>query len=524
MTPLPLDLDRLEPWGPGRAKIPLAALDRPLRGRLVLVTAMSPSPAGDGKTTVSIGLADALNRLGETAAVALRQPSMGPVFGAKGGGTGGGRSRVVPEESLNLHFTGDFHAVTAAHDLLAAAVDSHVHHGNALGLERLVWHRVLDVNDRALRRIRLSLGGAEREGRFDITGSSEVMSILALARSYEDLRGRLGRLVVGFTAEDEPVRAEDVRCAGAMAALLRDALMPNLVRTLEGSPALVHTGPFANLSHGTSSVLATRAGLQGASWLVQEAGFGADLGGEKFLDLFCPVAGVWPCCAVVVITLRALKFHGGRPRDSLFAPDPAAVEAGLLNAMSHLHAMASFGLPVVAALNDFDQDPPGEAGIVLAALAEAGFPAVRAQPYSRGGEGVEALAETVLEHARRTDPRPLQAPGLSLEERLERLATRIYGASGVDLSTRAAVQLAECRRYGGGDFGVCVAKTPYSFTDDPARVGRPWDFRLRVREVHLLAGAGFVVPICGDLMTMPGLGRHPNLERIDLDPDGTIRL
>lgn len=491
---------------------------------------MSPSPAGEGKTTVSIGLADALNRGGRTAAVALRQPSMGPVFGLKGGGTGGGRARVVPEECINLHFTGDFHAVTSAHNLLSAALDSHLHHGNALGLDvrRVTWHRVLDLNDRALRRMVVGLGGVTggvpREDRFDITAVSEVMAILAIARSYEDLRARLGRVVVGFTRADEPVRAEDLRCAGAMAALLRDALMPNLVQTLEGSPALIHAGPFANLAHGTSSVLATWAGLQGASWVVQEAGFGADLGGEKFLDLFCPAADVWPCCAVLVVTLRALKYHGGRPAGALFEPDPQALEAGMANALSHARGLASFGLPVVVALNRFALDPPGETELALRAFEQAGFPAVTVSAYQDGSRGGEQLAGAVMEHAADSEPRLLQEPGLSLEERLERVAVRLYGARAVELSPRAARQMQECRRHGGGELGICVARTPFSFTADPTRVGRPVDFVLPVREVHLLAGAGLAVPVCGDLMTMPGLGRAPNLERVELEPDGTIRL
>jgi len=521
---LGLKPDQWFPWGPGRAKVALEALDRPRRGCLVLMTAMSPSPRGVGKTTVAIALADALRQRTVASAVCLREPSMGPVFGIKGGGTGGGQARLASEEAVNLHFTGDFHAVTVAHNLLAAALDNHLHFGNDLGLDtrRLTWSRVLDLNDRALRHLVVGLGGptggVPREERFDITAASEVMAILAVARNPADLRERLARVVVGRTPQGRSVAARDLRVDGAMAALLREALAPNLVRTLDGSPALVHTGPFANLAHGTSSILATEAALQGADMVIQEAGFGSDLGGEKFFDLFCPQADVVPCCAVVLLTLPALRFHGGAPADRLETPDAGAVRRGLSNALVHLRLVADFGVPVVAALNHFDSDTGEETNLVRGTLAAEGHTLATVRAFQAGGAGTLDLADRVRDAVRQADPtrfRPLQLPGLGFEERLDRLVRRVYGGRGFELSARARQDLADCHRDGTDLLPVCVARTPMSLSDDPAAVGVPRDFVLRIREVRLLAGAGFLVPVCGDLMTMPGLPQHPSFEKFD---------
>ncbi len=488
---------------------------------MVLLTAMSPCPRGVGKTTVAIALTDALRQGGSTAAVCLREPSMGPVFGIKGGGTGGGQARLAASEAVNLHFTGDFHAVTVAHNLLAAALDNHLHFGNALGLDirRLTWSRVLDLNDRALRHLVVGLGGptggVPREERFDITAASEIMAILAMARTPADLRERLARVVVGRTARRRPVVARDLQVDGAMVALLREALAPNLVRTLAGSPALVHTGPFANLAHGTSSILAAEAALQGVDLVIQEAGFGSDLGGEKFFDLFCPQAGVIPCCAVVLLTLPALRFHGGAALERLDTPDLGAVQRGLPNALVHLRAVAGFGVPVVAALNHYDSDTAEETTRVRDTLAAEGHPLVTVRAFQEGGPGTLDLADRVRDAVGSADPsrfRPLQVPGLDFEERLDRLVRRLYGGRGFELSPRAREDLADCRQDGADRLPLCVARTPLSLSDDPTAVGVPRDFVMKVREVRLLAGAGFLVPVCGELMTMPGLPRHPNFE------------
>ncbi len=514
----------LQFWGPGRAKIPLESLNRPLRGRVVLLTAMSPSPAGIGKTTVAIALTDALRRREVSAAVCLREPSLGPVFGIKGGGTGGGRSQLVPSESINLHFTGDSHAVTAAHNLLSAALDNHLHFGNSLALDprRLTWPRVQDLSDRSLRRVVIGLGGPgggmPREDRFDITAASEIMAVLSLARDREDLRTRLGRIVVGRTAERASVQARDLQVDGAMAALLEEALRPNLVQTREGNPALVHTGPFANLAHGTSSILATRAALQGADFVVQEAGFGADLGGEKFVDIFCPLAGIQPCCAVVLLTLQGLRYHGGVPRERLAEPDPEAVRRGLPNALYHLDLVTRFGVPVVPALNQHDSDPAEEISLVLDALAAEGYLAARVRAFQEGGAGTVELADRVLEASKSCALNrfsPFQKPGMTCEERLETLVRQVYGGDGFELSPRAREDLADCARDGADRLPICVARTPLSLSEDPTAVGVPRGFRIHVREIRLLAGAGFLVPVCGELMTMPGLPRRPNFELFD---------
>ncbi len=488
-------------YGDQMAKLRLPAWgDEPGSARLVLVTAMSPSPAGEGKTTVAIGLTDALRRMGARAVVALREPSMGPVFGKKGGGTGGGRAQLWPAERINLHFTGDLHAVTSAHNLLAAALDNHLHFGNALDLDvrRLTFRRVMDQNDRALRQIVVGLGGRHhgipREDRFDITAASEVMAVLALSRDYADLKKRLGRIIVGLDRSGRPVTASSLEVEGAMAALLSDALMPNLAQTIEGTPALVHCGPFANIAHGTSSVVATRLALQQAEVVVQEAGFGAELGAEKFLDIFCRELGRFPNLAVVVATRRALTLHG------------------LDNLKAHLELLERFGLPTLVALNEMEGDPPDELDL----------PHVPVRVYQEGGEGALALARQVLESGPPAAVRPAYELNASLVDKISSLATGVYGADGVEYTPRARTQLEECASFGYGGAYVCVAKTQSSLSDDPRRPGRPRGFKLGVRSVYLLGGAGFVVPLCGEIMTMPGLGKHPNYEEIDLSPDGVV--
>ncbi|MGI5843015.1 MAG: formate--tetrahydrofolate ligase [Candidatus Xenobium sp.] len=508
-------------WGPGCAKIHLEALNRPRKGHLVLMTAMSPSPAGIGKTTVAIALTDALRRRQVSAAVCLREPSLGPVFGMKGGATGGGQAQLVPSERINLHFTGDSHAVTTAHNLLSAAMDNHMHFGNTLALDprRLSWPRVQELSDRSLRKVVVGLGGpgsgVPREDRFDITAASEIMAVLALACNPEDLRQRLGRIVVGRTAERKPIQARELQVDGALAKLLEEALLPNLVQTREGSPALMHTGPFANLAHGTSSILATHAALQGADFVIQEAGFGADLGGEKFVDLFCPLAEVQPRCAVVLMTLQGLRYHGGIPKERLADPDPQAVRRGLPNALFHLDLVTRFGIPVVPALNQHDSDPPDEIALVLEALASEGYSAAKVRAFQEGGAGTMELAERVLECSQTcalSQFKTFQVPGMDFEERLDTLVREVYGGKDFELSPRAREDLADCARDGVDRLPICVARTPLSLSDDPTAVGVPRGFRIHVREIRLLAGAGFLVPVCGELMTMPGLPRRPNFE------------
>lgn len=488
-------------YGDQMAKLRLPSWQgEPGSARLVLVTAMSPSPAGEGKTTVAIGLTDALRKMGARAVVALREPSMGPVFGKKDGGTGGGRAQLWPAERINLHFTGDMHAVTSAHNLLAAALDNHLHFGNALDLDvrRLTFRRVMDQNDRALRQIVVGLGGRQqgipREDRFDITAASEVMAVLALSRDYDDLKKRLGCIIVGLDRSGRPVTASALEVEGAMAALLCDALMPNLAQTLEGTPALVHCGPFANIAHGTSSLVATRLALQQAEVVVQEAGFGAELGAEKFLDIFCRELGRFPNLAVVVATRRALALHG------------------LDNLKAHLELLERFGLPTLVALNVMDGDPTDELPL----------PHVPVRVYQEGGAGALELARQVLESGPPAAVKPVYELSASLPDKIASLATGVYEADAVEYTPRARTQLEECASFGFGGAYVCMAKTQASLSDDPRRPGRPRGFALTVRSVFLLGGAGFVVPLCGDIMTMPGLGKRPNYEQIDLSPDGVI--
>ena len=527
---LGLAADELLPYGRHKAKVSFDAIARTEpagEGALVLVTGISPTPAGEGKTTTTIGLGDALRRAGQRVAICLREPSLGPCFGSKGGATGGGMAQVAPMAEINLHFTGDFHAITSANNLLAAMLDNHVYWGNALGIDtrRVSWRRALDTNDRALRSLVQGLGGpangAPREDAFDITVASEVMAVFCLARDLGDLQARLGRMVVA-PGRAGPVTARDLKADGAMAALLRDALQPNLVQTLEGTPALVHGGPFANIAHGCNSVLATRLGLRLADVVVTEAGFGADLGGEKFLDIKCPSAGLRPACCVVVATIRALKMHGGVAREGLGPEDVAAVRRGLPNLQRHVANMAKFGLPAVVALNQFTGDTDAEYAAVRAGLP--GVEVVVCSHWAHGSAGAQALAEAVTRHiaARQGGYHPLYPASMGLADKLRTVAREIYGAADIALPTASAKRLTQWEAAGHGGLPVCVAKTQYSFTADPAMLGAPSDHTLPVREVRLSAGAGFVVAVCGDITTMPGLPRRPAAEAIGLDATGHV--
>jgi formate--tetrahydrofolate ligase len=497
---------------------------------MVLVTGISPTPAGEGKTTTTVGLGDALNRIGTKAMVALREPSLGPCFGVKGGATGGGYAQVLPMEDINLHFTGDFHAITAANNLLAAMLDNHIYWGNALGIDprRVFWRRALDMNDRALRGIVGSLGGVAngfpREDGFDITVASEVMAVLCLARDLDDLRARLGRMVVAAQRDGSFVTAADLKADGAMAVLLRDALMPNLVQTIEGTPALIHGGPFANIAHGCNSVIATRLALKLADVVVTEAGFGADLGGEKFLDIKCRQAGLAPSCAVVVATVRALKMHGGVARRDLGPENVAAVASGVVNLARHVENLQKFGLPVVVALNRFDGDTPAEIEAIRAAMAALGTETHLCTHWSDGGAGAEGLARAVAARiaAKTAAYRPLYGSELPLADKIRAIAQGIYRAEGVDFASGVAKKLESFEKAGFGDVPVCIAKTQYSFSSDPTLLGAPTGHTLTVRDVRLSAGAGFVVAVCGDIMTMPGLPRVPAAETITLNDLGGI--
>jgi formate--tetrahydrofolate ligase len=523
----------LEPYGRFKAKIGLDFVTEHAgraSGRLVLITGISPTPAGEGKTTTTIGLGDALNRLGTKTMICLREPSLGPCFGIKGGATGGGRAQVAPMDQINLHFTGDFHAITSAHNLLAAMLDNHLFWDNPLGIDprRVRWRRVLDMNDRALRSIVEGLGGvsngAPREDGFDITVASEVMAIFCLARDLDDLQERLGRIVVAERRDGSVVTARDLKADGAMAALLRDALAPNLVQTLEGSPALVHGGPFANIAHGCSSVIATRLGLNLADVVLTEAGFGADLGGEKFLDIKCRQAGLEPSCAVIVTTIRALKMHGGMAKDALGAPDVAAMLRGADNLLRHIENIGKFGLPMVVALNDFTSDTDEERAALADLLAPRGVTMVPCTHWAEGGAGAVELAEAVMGMLAQDTARfaPIYPDAIPLAEKIAIVAREVYRADGIDLAPSAAKRLAAIEAAGYGDLPVCIAKTPYSFSADPSLLGAPLGFTLPVREVRLAAGAGFVVALAGNIMTMPGLPRVPAAEGIGLDESGRI--
>jgi formate--tetrahydrofolate ligase len=527
---LGLHEDELVPYGHYKAKLSLPALRRleklPVRGKLVLVTAITPTPPGEGKTTTTVGLGDGLNRIGANTIICLREPSLGPCFGMKGGAAGGGHAQVVPMEDINLHFTGDFHAIALANNLLAAMLDNHIHHGNVLGLDvrRISWRRVVDMNDRALRQITAALGGPgngyPREDGFDIVVASEVMAILCLADSLADLKRRLGQIIVGYTVDKKPVTARDLQADGAMAALLKDAIQPNLVQTLEGHPAFVHGGPFANIAHGCNSVMATRTALRLADYVVTEAGFGADLGAEKFIDIKCRKSGLQPSCAVLVATIRALKHHGQGAPDGL-----EALRLGLPKLERHVrNVQQHYRLPAIVSINRFDSDTPEEIALVQAACERLGVRCVLASHWAQGGAGAEDLARAVVQACEGAVP-PLgllYEDGDSLAAKLNVVATRIYGAAGVDVEPAAAKQLDEITALGFGHLPVCIAKTQYSFSSDAGRLGAPEGHRLRVRELRLHAGAEFVTAICGDIMTMPGLPRSPAAERIGLDDGGRI--
>ena len=532
--------DAVEPYGHYKAKISLDWLAqqhaRP-GAKLVLVTAISPTPAGEGKTTATVGLGDALNRLGRKTMICLREPSMGPVFGIKGGAAGGGHAQVVPMEDINLHFTGDFAAIAQAHNLLAAAIDNHIHHGNALGIDptRIRWKRVMDMNDRALRSTVVGLGGPingqPREDGFDIVVASEVMAIFCLATSLADLRMRLGNIVFGVDRQGMPLRARQLNVHGAMTVLLRDAIKPNLVQTLENNPALVHGGPFANIAHGCSSVIATQAGLKLADYVVTEAGFGADLGAEKFLDIKCRKADLWPDACVIVATVRALKYNGGVPVKELATENLDALKKGLVNLERHVdNITGAFGLPAVVAINRFDADTDAELALIRDAMRARGVDVVLAEHWAKGGAGAEALAQEVIRLAEQggavpghgRTPHFLYPDDMPLWDKLRTVATRIYGAADIVAPAKVRKQIDEWQAQGYGSYPICVAKTAVSFSADPTLLGAPSGHTVNVRDVRLSAGAGFIVMICGDIMTMPGLPKVPSAERIDIGPDGRV--
>ena len=526
-----LSEDQLDYYGKYKAKVDIHALrDMPRKAKLVLVTAINPTPAGEGKTTTSVGLADALSRLGKKAVLALREPSLGPVFGVKGGAAGGGYAQVVPMEDINLHFTGDFHAIGAANNLLAAMLDNHIQQGNALGIDpkQIVWKRAVDMNDRQLRHIVDGLGGkaqgVPREDGFDITVASEVMAAFCLASDLMDLKRRLGSMVVAYTYGGKPVTASDLKAEGAMAALLKDAIKPNLVQTLEHTPAFVHGGPFANIAHGCNSVQATECALKLGEYVVTEAGFGADLGAEKFLDIKCRYADLDPDAVVVVATVRALKYNGGVPKAELTTENLEALEAGLPNLLRHVSNIKDvYGLPCVVAINAFPTDTPAELALVEQKCRELGVNVALSEVWAKGGEGGEALAQEVMRLC--DEPHEFRfsyETGTPIDEALEVIATKIYHADGVDYTPLAKRQLGQLKENGFGNLPVCVAKTQYSFTDDQHKLGAPEGFRITVRNLKVSAGAGFVVALTGDIMTMPGLPKVPAAEKIDVDENGVI--
>ena len=523
--------DQLEHYGKYKAKVDINALrDMPRKAKLVLVTAINPTPAGEGKTTTSVGLADALSRLGKKAVLALREPSLGPVFGIKGGAAGGGYAQVVPMEDINLHFTGDFHAIGAANNLLAAMLDNHIQQGNALGIDpkQIVWKRAVDMNDRQLRHIVDGLGGkaqgVPREDGFDITVASEVMAAFCLASGLMDLKERLGRMVVAYTYGGKPVTAADLKAHGAMAALLKDAIKPNLVQTLEHTPAFVHGGPFANIAHGCNSVQATECALKLGEYVVTEAGFGADLGAEKFLDIKCRMVDLDPDAVVIVATVRALKYNGGVPKAELTTENLEALEAGLPNLLRHVSNIRNvYGLPCVVAINAFPTDTPAELALVEKKCQELGVNVALSEVWAKGGEGGEALAQEVMRLCEQPHEfRFSYEDGAPIDEALEAIATKIYHADGVDYTPAAQRQMKQLKENGFGNLPVCVAKTQYSFTDDQHKLGAPENFRITVRNLKVSAGAGFVVALTGDIMTMPGLPKVPSAEKIDVDESGVI--
>lgn len=529
---LGLTEDDIELYGKYKAKISLDAWNKVKNGpdgKLVLVTAINPTPAGEGKTTTSVGLADAFHKLGHKVAVALREPSLGPCFGLKGGAAGGGYAQVVPMEDINLHFTGDFHAITTAHNLLAAVIDNHIQQGNALDIDvrRVAWKRVLDLNDRALRNVVIGLGGkahgVPRETGFDITVASEMMAILCLASDLEDMKKRLGEIVVAYSRDGRAIRAEELNVTGALTLLFKDAIKPNLVQTLEGTPALIHGGPFANIAHGCNSVMATKFALKFADIAITEAGFGADLGAEKFLDIKCRFAGIHPDAVVIVATVRALKMHGGVAKTELGKVDMAALEKGLANLTKHIENVHKFGLPAVVAINAFPTDTKEELDFVEDKCNALGASVALSQVWAKGGEGGVELAEKVLEAMKQpADFHYMYEVEQSIPEKIEAIAKAIYGADGVDFTAPAKKQLAEIEALGLDKMPICMAKTQYSLSDDATKLGRPEGFRITVKELRISAGAGFIVALTGNILTMPGLPKKPAAENMDIDVNGKI--
>lgn len=525
--------DQLERYGRYKAKLPLSLIDKEkaAQHKLILVSAISPTPAGEGKTTVSIGLAQGLNKIGKQTTAVLREPSLGPVFGIKGGATGGGYSQVLPMEDINLHFTGDFAAIEKAHNLLAAIIDNNLQNKkNTLGIDprTVAWKRVMDMNDRALRKMVLGLGGTTggvpRETGFDITAASEIMAILCLSEDLSDLKRRFGNIFVGFTYDKQPVYARDLKAQGAMAALMKDAIKPNLVQTIEGTPAILHGGPFANIAQGTNSIIATRMGLSLSDYVVTEAGFGFDLGAEKFLDIKCRTAGLSPAAVVIVATIRALKYHGGAGLKNLTEPNPEAVANGLPNLEKHLENARRFNIPCVVAINKFSSDSAEEIAVVQSRCEALGIPVNVADVWGRGGDGTTDLANTVVSLAENnhTPFTPLYDWNWSVEDKIRTIATQYYGADGVDFQSKAQLDIKRIIRLGLDKLPVCMAKTQKSLSDNPDLIGRPTGFTLTVREIEIAAGAGFIVPITGEMMRMPGLPEVPAAEGIDIDDDGNI--
>ena len=524
--------EELEPYGHYKAKLSDSLFDRLAdrpNGKLVLVTAINPTPAGEGKTTTTVGLGQAMKKIGKNAIIALREPSLGPVFGIKGGAAGGGYAQVVPMEDINLHFTGDFHAITAANNLLCAMLDNHMQQGNVLGIDprRVLFKRCMDMNDRALRNTIVGLGGKAngvvREDGFQITVASEVMAILCLAADLQDLKERLGNILVAYTYDNKPVYAKDLKVNGSMAVLLKDAIKPNLVQTLENTPALMHGGPFANIAHGCNSVRATKLALKLADYTITEAGFGSDLGAEKFLDIKCRYAGIAPSAIVVVATLRALKYNGGVPKADTAKPNVEALKAGLCNLAAHVENMKKFGVPVVVAINHFLTDTDEEIEVLENYCRENDVEFALSDVFAKGGEGGKELAEKVVKACEKpANFAPIYSLDLSIKEKIETIAKEIYGADGVDYSAAASKAIADIEKLGYSKLPVCMAKTQYSLSDDANKLGRPTGFRINIREVKVSAGAGFVVALAGAIMTMPGLGKDPAAYRIDIDADGQI--
>jgi hypothetical protein len=525
----------LELYGKYKAKLSqnfCAAHEGKQKGKLILVTATNPTPLGEGKTTVSIGLNDALNRLGKKSIVALREPSLGPCFGVKGGAAGGGYSQVAPMEDINLHFTGDFHAITSANNLLAAVLDNHIHQGNALEInpKKILWKRCLDMNDRVLRNVIVGLGnqadGAMREDHFQITVASEIMAILCLAKDMKDLQERLDKIVVAYNKKGERVYAKDLECTGAMAVLLKDAMQPNLVQSLEGNLAIIHGGPFANIAHGCNSIRATKMGLALADFLVTEAGFGADLGAEKFFDIKCAAAGLTPSCAVIVTTLRTLKYYGGLPKEEISKENREALEKGLENLEKHIENVKKFGVPAVVAVNRFATDTEGELSFLKDFCAKRGVRCAIMEAYGKGSEGGEELAKAVLEtvEAGEVNFHTLQTPEQRISQKIELLAKEIYGADGVEYSKKAKEEIKKLEESCYSNLPICMAKTPYSLSDKPNLLGRPKNFRIEIRELSLSAGAGFVVCLAGDVMTMPGLPKEPAAKKIGFENEKIVGI